>query len=146
MKAYSLDLRAKIIEALDAGEETQSEIAARFMVSLSFVEKLWHRWRTTGRCAANPHAGGPPRLLRDHTETLRRAVAAQPDATLEELGTHLAQAPGPAVSAATICRELQRLKLPVKKSPSTPLSATPPASRGCGPPSGNRFGRASMRG
>jgi putative transposase len=117
---------------LEAQEESRSEIAERFMVSLSFVEKLWHRWQTTGSCAARPHAGGPQRRLREHTAVVQQAVAERPDATLEEVRDHLEQGTGLHVSLATICRELQRLRLPLKKSPSTPRSATLPASSGYG--------------
>lgn len=132
MRAYSQDLRAKIIQALEAQEETQREIAERFMVSLSFVEELWRRWQTTGSCAAKPHAGGPPRQLRTHGAAMRQAVAERPDATLGELRDHLGHATGVRVSPATICRELQRLRLPVKKSPSMPRSVIPPAPDNCG--------------
>src|SRR5262245_62223921 len=38
MNPYSQDLREKIIQALEAQEETQSDIADRFAVSLSFVK------------------------------------------------------------------------------------------------------------
>ena len=146
MRAYSQDLRAKIIAALEGQEETHSEIAERFMVSLSFVEKLWQRWRTTGRCAAKPHAGGPQRRLREHAATLQGAVAERPDATLEEVRDHLGHATGVWVSPATSCRELQRLRLPLKKSPSTPPSVTPPASTGYGAPFGRRSARMKVRG
>jgi transposase len=129
MKAYSPDLREKIVRALELQEETQNEIADRFQVSLSFVEKLWHRWRNTGSFAANPHAGGQKRSLRDHSETLRQAVASQPDATLRELADCLLKAQAPQVSQATVCRELKRLNLPLKKSLSTPQSETAKGSK-----------------
>ena len=58
MRAYSQDLRERIIAALEANEQSQPEIAERFGVSVSTVEKLWKRWRSTGQCAALPHAGG----------------------------------------------------------------------------------------
>jgi transposase len=133
MKPYSQDLREKIIQALELQEETQSEIADRFAVSLSFVEKLWHHWRTTGSCTAKPHAGGQQRRLRDYSEVLRSALAKQPDAKLEELSDQIVEAKGPEVSLATVCRELQRLKLPSKKSHSTPPSEIPRASHDCAP-------------
>src|SRR5919198_4937676 len=115
MKAYSQDLRERILAALQGGEAPQHAIAERFCVSLSFVEKLWRRFRRSGSGAAKPHAGGKRRALKDHTTFLRRAVETQPEATLEELREWIAAAQGPQVSTATICRELQRLKLPVKK-------------------------------
>ena len=43
MKLYSQDLRARIIQALEAGPETQRAVAERFWVRGSFVEKLWQR-------------------------------------------------------------------------------------------------------
>lgn len=142
MKPYSQDLREKIIQALEAQEETQSDIADRFTVSLSFVEKLWRQWQTTGSCAAKPHAGGQPRRLRDHSETLRNAVATQPDATLEELSDQVVEAKGPQVSRSTVCRELQRLKLPLKKSHSTPPSETLRGSNDYEPNTARRSARA----
>ena len=48
MKPYSNDLRRRIVEAIQENEETQSDIAGRFAVSISFVEKLWQRFRATG--------------------------------------------------------------------------------------------------
>ena len=104
MKPYSQDLRDRITQTLEAGEETQPEIAENFGVSLSFVEKLWNRWRTTGQSAAKPHAGGVSRRLQDHAELLRHEVGQQPDATLEELVARLRQRAGVEVHPSTVCR------------------------------------------
>ena len=41
MKLYSPDLRECVIAALEMGVETQAEIAERFGVSKSTVEKWW---------------------------------------------------------------------------------------------------------
>lgn len=142
MKPYSQDLRDRIIQALEAGTVTQRAIAERFCVSGSFVEKLWQRWRSSGSSAAKPHGGGRQRHLCDHLEVLRTAVAQQPDATLAEVRDRIVAAQGPAVSTATICRALQRLKLPRKKSHSTPRNVVRSASRRSVPRSG-RLSRAS---
>ena len=40
MKAYSLDLRQKIIEAYFTDGISQRQLALRFKVALSFIEKL----------------------------------------------------------------------------------------------------------
>lgn len=133
MKPYSQDLRDRIIDALAAGEATQRTMAERFCVSLSCVEKLWRRFRRSGSAAAKPHAGGKRRYLKDHTALLRREVEKQPDATREELRERIAAAQGPRVSSATICRELQRLQLPLKKSRSTRRSVIQSASGRCAP-------------
>ena len=82
MKSYSQDLRDRIIQALTADDATQHAIATRFCVSLSFVEKLWRRFRRSGSSAAKPHAGGKQRHLKAHTDLLRHEVEQQPDQEL----------------------------------------------------------------
>jgi transposase len=139
MKPYSQDLRDRIIQALEASTATQRAIAERFCVSTAFVEKLWQRWRRNGSSAAKPHAGGRQGALKDHLECLRSEVAQQPDATLADLRDRLVAAQGPRVSTATICRALQRLKLPLKKSRSMPRNGTQNASRRSAPRSGRQF-------
>ncbi len=117
MKPYSDDLRLRIIETIQENELTQPEIAGQFSVSLPFVEKLWHRFRTTGSYQAKPHAGGVKRFLKDDEELLREIVRTQPDVTLAELCQRVAKQTGKSpVTTATMCVELQRLKLPLKKS------------------------------
>ena len=125
MRPYSNDLRLKIIETIQANELPQIEIAEQFGVSKSFVEKLWHRFRTTGGYEAKPHAGGVERFLKNDEELIRRLVVEEPDATLSKLCEKVATETGkPQVTTATMCVELQRLGLPLKKSRFTPRSAT----------------------
>jgi transposase len=124
MKPYSPDLRERIITALETGTDSQSEIAATFGVSLSFVEKLWRKWRKTGNCDALPHAGGRERSLKNDESKIRAAVAAQPDLTLAELCEQVAADNGPSVVPMTMCRELKRLNLPRKKSRRMPPNVT----------------------
>ena len=85
MKAYSSDLRRRIIGAIQDNEETQPEIAERFSVGLSFVEKLWRPFREIGSYEALPHSGGRERLLKNDEALSRRKVAERPDITLLEL-------------------------------------------------------------
>jgi len=85
MRPYSQDLRDRIIQALEAGSETQRAIATGFCVSGVFVEKLWQRWRRTGSSSPKPHAGGRQGALKDPLALLAHEVAQQPDATLAEL-------------------------------------------------------------
>ncbi|GAA4050887.1 hypothetical protein GCM10022409_42060 [Hymenobacter glaciei] len=63
MKAYSLDLRERVAAACGEAGQTVSQVAARFSVSVSFVEKLLHRQRTSGSLASLPLRGGPDPLL-----------------------------------------------------------------------------------
>jgi transposase len=129
MAAYSIDLRQKILHAYTRGLGSQRALADLFGVSLSFVEKLLRRHRTTGDIAPKPHAGGQrPRLDAATATLVRRLVHGDADTTLEELCGQVAAQAGVRVSVATMCRVLQRLGLPRKKSRSTPASVIPHAS------------------
>ncbi len=128
MKPYSLDLREKIAAAYDRGEGWQPELARRFDVSLSFVEKLLRRRRQTGSLAAKPHTGGyAPRLDADGRDALRRMLAEDNDLTLEELREQVRRRLGVTLSSSHLCRVVQTLDLPMKKRRSTRRSATPSA-------------------
>jgi transposase len=117
MRAYSNDIRRRIIERIQENEESQVEIAEHFSVSISFVEKLWHRFLATGSFEAKPHAGGRERLLKDYEALIRAEVKAKSDITLVELVEKVAQESGkPKVGVMTMCDELRRLKLPRKKN------------------------------
>jgi len=123
---YSLDLRERVIAAVRAGEPSLAEIGRTFGVSESTVDKWARRWRETGRVAALPLAGGRRRKLRDCGAFLRAEVKKQPDVSLDELCERVREARGVAASPSMMCRELQRLHLPRKKSRCT----TVPGKRG----------------
>lgn len=115
MKPYSQDLRERVIAALEAGDGTQAEIAERFRLSKSTVEKWWARWQTTQSCAALPQAHGPARALHGCEAIIRAAVARQPDVSLAELCERVAEQQGIKASPSMMCRTLQHLKLGRKK-------------------------------
>ena len=124
---FSDDLRERIIRFYENHDDyTQRDLAEEFSVSQSFIEKLLHRWRTTGSSAALPHAGGRTRRLHGHDATVQKLIAAQPDATLAELQSRIAKKTKLQISAPTVCRTLQRLRLRRKKSPSRPASSNDP--------------------
>jgi transposase len=82
MAAYSIDLRQKILHAYTRGLGSQRALADLFGVSLSFVEKLLRRHRTTGDIAPKPHAGGQrPRLDAATATLVRRLVHGDADTT-----------------------------------------------------------------
>ena len=63
VEAYSNDLRERVAAACAAPGATQTTVAARFCVSVSFVEKLRQCQRASGSVAALPHRSGPAPLL-----------------------------------------------------------------------------------
>lgn len=112
-KPYSQDLRDRVVAACDAGGATQEQMARRFGVSVRFIRNLLARRRQGGPYAALPPSGGhQPVLTEQHQHKLRELVAEQPDATLEQRK----ERSGAPVSPSWICRTLERLKLPRKKS------------------------------
>jgi transposase len=129
MAAYSIDLRQKILHAYERRLGSQRALAHLFGVSLAFVENVLRQHRTTGTIAPKPHAGGPRPHLDEATHgLLRQLVRDDPDRTLHELCTRIATETGVRVSVPTMCRMLQRLGLPRKKSRSTRRSVTRSAS------------------
>jgi transposase len=128
MATYSMDLRERVVRAVDTGEGTQEQIAKRFFVSSRWIRSLLSRRAATGSVAPKPHAGGRKRLIqREAAESLRAAVLAAPDATLEELRETI----GFGGCLMTVWRAIERLKLPRKKSPCGPKSrSTRRSSRG----------------
>ena len=116
MKAYSTDLRQKIIEAYQQDHGIQRAVAEFFGVSVSFVEKLLQRYRTTGNIAAKPHGDGQKRRLDAAADQHILAGYRQPDLTLAQLQSKTRQELGVSLSLATLCRNLKRLGLTRKKS------------------------------
>src|SRR5215210_3021701 len=118
MRAYSTDLREKIVMAYESGRGTLDEMAATFEVDRRTVSRLLRRFREGYGLTPKPHGGGYPASLDDkRLGLLRRQVERQPDATLEELAAYLKRKAGVEVHPSTVCRALQRLGLPRKKKP-----------------------------
>ena len=126
MAAYSLDLRERIVEAVERQIGSKRKIAEWFSVHESFIYKLLRQRRERGDIAPLPHGGGArAKLSGDQLRQLPDLVAATPDATLDELRAQMEKKARVAVSLSTICRGLQALGLSRKKSPSLPPKRTP---------------------
>jgi len=116
MKAYSLDLRQRIVEAYKHQEESVRSCAQRFKVSRSYVQKLLKQDREQGNLAPLAHAGGVPGKLANQEDLVRQLLVEKNDATLEELCQQIQQRSGISVSQSTLCRFLLRLNLTRKKN------------------------------
>lgn len=123
MEACSLDLRERIVRAVDDGQ-SRLAVAKRFQVSNALIGKLLRQRRTTGSITPKPHAGGTsPTLDAAALRTLCDLARAQPDATVAELCDRLGKDRGCAAGVNPVCRALRRLGLPLKKRRCTPTSA-----------------------
>ena len=82
-KPYSVDLRVRVVEAVDEGA-TRQEAAERFDVSVSSAVR-WHQaWRNEGTIEAKRY-GGSRSPLEDYAGELLGLVEEQPDLTLDEI-------------------------------------------------------------
>lgn len=117
MKAYSLDLRERVVEAYKTGALTIKVVAAQFRVGETFVKKMLRQERETGAVKAYSHGGGRRRALNSRQmRKLKRLVENEPDLTLVELQEKLLSGERVRVSIATLARVLTEIGLPRKKS------------------------------
>jgi len=124
MAPYSMDLRTRIVADCDAGLAPK-EVAVKFRVSRSWVNRLLQRRRETGAVAPRPQTVFKKQALAGQEDQLRALVAARPDQTLAELREALHSS----ASLSSIWRALDRLNLTVKKN-GTRRRAAPPRRGG----------------
>lgn len=116
MKAYSLDLRQKIVNTYLEGGISQRQLAERFRVALSFVEKLLKQYRETGSVAPKIRIQQTPRKLNEQQlNVLKEIVEANNDATLAEIRILLEQKTGVLIGRSTVDRMLKMMEFRVKK-------------------------------
>jgi transposase len=120
MAPYSMDLRTRVLEDCDSGLASQ-DVAAKFRVSRSWVDRVKQRRRETGEVAPRPQTVFKKQAFAGQEGRLRALVAATPDRTLAELRDALQSS----ASLSSVWRALDRLKLTVKKNGTRRRTATP---------------------
>ena len=117
MKAYSIDLRQKIVDVYQNELISQRQLAQRFKVSKSFVIKLLKQYRTTGDLKPLAHGGGAKlKVNSEQLELIAELIENKNDATLEQLCQMFEKKTRVIISRATMGRISQRLNLTVKKN------------------------------
>lgn len=130
MKAYSRDLRERVLADCDRGMQIR-QVAVKYRVSESWIRRLRQRRRETGEVAPRKRASASAKWL-PYSESIQKFIAERPDATLAELKAEL----NLPLSVPTLCRALQALRLTFKKKSSGPRNRIGRMSRKSG-----RFGR-----
>ncbi len=115
MKALSVDLRQRVVDALQEGQ-TRRQVAERFCVSLASAGRLARQWREQGHLQPRPIPGRPRALRESERETLQALVAADKDATLASLSVAFEQEAGRRISLSALQRNLRWLACSHKKS------------------------------
>ncbi len=107
MKAYSLDLRERVVAAVMEQKTPRKKAALLFQISLSSVG-LFVRTSQAGKSLVARHPTGRPRLLGPKETALVETLAeAEPGWGLERWRQELACAHGIALSCATLWRALR---------------------------------------
>jgi transposase len=109
MRAYSVDLRERVVAAVDGGM-TQEQAAATFGVSVNTVGRYLGRRRATGSLAPTVQRHGPkPEKKRRLHAWLPARLQVAADATLAEHAAAFTAEHGVAVSPATMSRAIASL-------------------------------------
>jgi transposase len=138
-KAYSNDLRRKLLEAYDRGEGSLRELAERFGVSSPYAWKISAQRKRTGQVERVEQRHGPESKVTGAVEQrLRTWVRQQPDLTLVELQERLWETARLPVSVPRVWQVLRRMQLRLKKNHSTPPNKTARRISGGGQRGGRR--------
>jgi len=108
MKAYSEDLRKKILQAVDRGMP-KSEAARAFGVSRSSVKRYAAARREGKPLAPKKHPGSKPKLDQRARKLLEADVDQRPALTLKERRRFLKEMVGVSVSESTLSRLLRKM-------------------------------------
>lgn len=124
MKAYSMDLRKRVLAMCDEGHGT-AEVAAVLKVSPAWVRRLKQRRREDGSIAPRPCGGDRvSKILDENLARLGQFVQEQPDATLEHLQERCTEELQIGCSVMAVWRACRKLGLSLKKKRSGPASRT----------------------
>jgi transposase len=130
MKAYSVDLRANVLEAYLQQEGSIRQLAQRFKVSARFVWELVHRFRQTESYAPKPHGGGNPSCINPaQYGFISDLVKQYPEATLKDLWEYFQKKCQITPSKSSMQRVLDKLQLTRQKRHSMPQRVTQMRSR-----------------
>ena len=107
MKAYSVDLRTKIVESVKKGV-SKSETTRRFGVNHSTVGRYLKRLDENGSLAPTKALGSRSKLEGSAMRLLEQDIKSRPWATHKQRSEFLFAACGVEVSETTICRAIKK--------------------------------------
>lgn len=110
MRAFSLDLRTRVLADFQAGLKF-AELGRKYSVSAEWARQFIRRDQATGEIAARPPVNRRVPFHRRHEAAHRAAVAANPSLTLEALRPTL----GVACDLSTLWHALRASKISFKK-------------------------------
>ncbi len=109
MKPYSIDLRTRIVNAVQEGGTSKSEAARLFGVSLSSVKRYVRIARQGSSLVPRKGGGRPPKADETTRKLLEHDVHARPAVTIAERHRFLEHTTAKSLSISTVRRLLRRL-------------------------------------
>ena len=123
MKAYSEDLRRKIVSAIERGMP-KAQAARTFGVGVSSVKRYATRAQRGEPLEPGKAPGKRPKMDEKVSKLLEEDLKGRPFVTLRERCEYVEAISGVSVSRSTMCRAIARLGKTRKKGGDRPPSAT----------------------
>ena len=123
MRAYSMDLRKKIVESVKKGVP-KAETARRFGVDRATVKRYCNQLDERGTLEPRKAPGKAPKLDEKARKLLVEDLGRRPWATHAQRAEFLFALSGVRVSEVTVCRAVGRLRRSRKKDPKKQQSET----------------------
>ena len=124
MKAYSEDLRRKVVETIQQKGMGKSEAARTFSVSLSSV-KRYAKLAEEGRSLTpKKRPGSKPKIDERARKLLEEVLKERPFITLQQRCEYLRTIASLEVSRSTVCRSIKRMNATRKKGEDRLQNAT----------------------
>jgi transposase len=114
-KAYSEDLRQRIVEAVDGGM-SRRQAAATYKVGVSSAIRYVQRWRATGSVKQDRMGQPGGSKLDPHDDWLLNLIKDEPDITLSEIGERLRDEHRVKASIGTLWNFFDRKGVSFKKN------------------------------
>lgn len=114
MKAYSIDLRERIVHAVESGQP-KTVVARLLAVGLATVDRYVRQQRESGDLRPKPRPGATPLIPPAQYPALIAQLEETPDATLAEHCAAWERTQGVRVSIETMRRAIARVDWPLKK-------------------------------
>jgi transposase len=123
MKAYSKDLRKKIVNALEGGMP-KAEAARTFGVGISTVKRYASKAQRGEPLEPGKAPGKRPKMDERISKLLEEDLHERPFVTLQERCDYVEAISGVSVSRSTMCRAIARIGSTRKKGDEAPRSET----------------------
>jgi transposase len=124
MRAYSVDLRGKIVDAVLGRGMSKEETARTFGVGISSVKRYVQKAQRGEPLEPGKAPGKHPKMDKRVSKLLEEDLKERPFVTLSERCEYVEAISGISVSRSTMCRSIARIGSTRKKGDEAPRSET----------------------